>query len=129
VGEWAETAWHARGQGFKSPQLHPRSTALPAVNRPRIARLGQQIGSNLFCQGRSGRAARQGAVGVVALVDPGPPGAAGGSVVRYEGPDRPSSTRSITDERHGDFVRLVERLDPCGAFRNQWLQSRVLGNA
>jgi hypothetical protein len=42
---------------------------------------------------------------------------------------RRSSARSITDERHGDFVRLVERLDPRGAFRNQWLQSRVLGNA
>jgi hypothetical protein len=25
-------------------------------------------------------------------------------------------------ERHRDFVRLVERLDPRGAFRNQWLQ-------
>ena len=40
--------WHARGQGFKSPQLHPRLEALPAVDRPRIARLGQQIGSNLL---------------------------------------------------------------------------------
>jgi hypothetical protein len=68
--------WHGMqgGQGFKSPQLHHRSEALSAVDRPRIARLGQQIGSNLFCHGRSGRAARQGAVGVVALVDPGPPG-------------------------------------------------------
>jgi hypothetical protein len=46
VGEEAETAWHARGQGFKSPQLHPRSQALSGVDRPRIARLGQQIGSN-----------------------------------------------------------------------------------
>ena len=26
--------WHARGQGFKSPQLHPRSEALSAVDRP-----------------------------------------------------------------------------------------------
>jgi hypothetical protein len=41
-------AWHARGQGFKSPQLHPRSTALSAVDRSRIACLGQQIGSNLL---------------------------------------------------------------------------------
>jgi hypothetical protein len=45
--------WHARGQGFKSPQLHPRSTALPAVDRSQIARPGQQIGSNRRCLGRS----------------------------------------------------------------------------
>jgi hypothetical protein len=32
-------AWHARGQGFKSPQLHPRSDALSAVDRPRIGAL------------------------------------------------------------------------------------------
>ncbi len=30
-------------------------------------------------------------------------------------------------ERHGDFVRLVERLDPRGAFRNDWLETHVLG--
>jgi xylitol oxidase len=30
-------------------------------------------------------------------------------------------------ERHADFVRLVERLDPRGAFRNEWLEARVLG--
>jgi alditol oxidase len=30
-------------------------------------------------------------------------------------------------ERHADFVRLVERLDPRGAFRNAWLEERVLG--
>ena len=30
-------------------------------------------------------------------------------------------------ERHADFVRLVERLDPRGAFRNEWLDARVLG--
>jgi xylitol oxidase len=29
--------------------------------------------------------------------------------------------------RHGDFVRLVDRLDPRGAFRNDWLEQRVLG--
>jgi xylitol oxidase len=29
--------------------------------------------------------------------------------------------------RHGDFVRLQERLDPRGAFRNPWFLSRVLG--
>jgi xylitol oxidase len=29
-------------------------------------------------------------------------------------------------ERHADFVRLVERLDPRGAFRNAWLEARVL---
>jgi hypothetical protein len=39
-----------KGSGFKSPQLHPRSAGLSAVGRPRIARLGQQIGSNLFCK-------------------------------------------------------------------------------
>jgi hypothetical protein len=43
-------AWHARGQGFKSPQLHPRSAAQSDPDRPPIARLGQQIGSNLFCK-------------------------------------------------------------------------------
>jgi xylitol oxidase len=31
-------------------------------------------------------------------------------------------------ERHGDFVRLAERLDPRGAFRNAWLEARVLGH-
>jgi alditol oxidase len=30
-------------------------------------------------------------------------------------------------ERLGDFVALMERLDPCGAFRNAWLAERVLG--
>ena len=30
-------------------------------------------------------------------------------------------------ERHADFVGLVERLDPRGAFRNTWLEERVLG--
>jgi xylitol oxidase len=29
--------------------------------------------------------------------------------------------------RHADFVRLVERLDPRGAFRNPWLETHVLG--
>ena len=32
-------------------------------------------------------------------------------------------------ERMPDFVRLVERLDPRGAFRNSWLKARVLGEA
>jgi xylitol oxidase len=31
-------------------------------------------------------------------------------------------------KRHSDFVRLVERLDPRGAFRNAWLRARVLGD-
>jgi xylitol oxidase len=31
--------------------------------------------------------------------------------------------------RHGDFVRLQERLDPRGAFRNPWFRSKVLGDA
>jgi alditol oxidase len=30
-------------------------------------------------------------------------------------------------ERMPDFVRLVEQLDPRGAFRNSWLRTRVLG--
>jgi xylitol oxidase len=30
-------------------------------------------------------------------------------------------------ERHADFVRLAERLDPRGAFRNDWLEAHVLG--
>jgi alditol oxidase len=29
--------------------------------------------------------------------------------------------------RHGGFVSVQERLDPRDAFRNEWLQSRVLG--
>jgi alditol oxidase len=32
-------------------------------------------------------------------------------------------------ERLGEFARLVERLDPRGAFLNDWLQTRVLGGA
>jgi len=31
-------------------------------------------------------------------------------------------------KRHSDFVRLVERLDPRGAFRNSWLKARILGD-
>jgi alditol oxidase len=31
--------------------------------------------------------------------------------------------------RHADFVRLAERLDPRGAFRNAWLERHVLGSA
>ena len=31
-------------------------------------------------------------------------------------------------KRHFDFVRLVEQLDPRGAFRNAWLKARVLGD-
>lgn len=40
-----------------------------------------------------------------------------------------AATIATLYERHGDFVRLQERLDRRGAFRNQWLQSHVLGNA
>ena len=32
-------------------------------------------------------------------------------------------------ERLPDFGRLVERLDPRGAFRNEWLETRVLGGS
>jgi xylitol oxidase len=31
-------------------------------------------------------------------------------------------------QRHADFVRLVERRDPRGAFRNTWLKAHVLGD-
>ena len=31
-------------------------------------------------------------------------------------------------KRHSDFVRLLERLDPRGAFRNAWLKAHVLGD-
>jgi xylitol oxidase len=30
-------------------------------------------------------------------------------------------------ERHGDFVALLDRVDPRGAFRNDWLRAHVLG--
>jgi xylitol oxidase len=30
-------------------------------------------------------------------------------------------------ERRPDFIRLLERLDPRGAFRNPWLKKHVLG--
>ncbi len=32
-------------------------------------------------------------------------------------------------ERRPDFVRLVERLDPRGAFRNSWFKARLLGDS
>jgi xylitol oxidase len=32
-------------------------------------------------------------------------------------------------ERHADFVGLVERLDPRGAFRNDWMERHVLGSS
>jgi xylitol oxidase len=32
-------------------------------------------------------------------------------------------------ERMSDFIRLVERLDPRGAFSNSWLKARVLGES
>jgi alditol oxidase len=32
-------------------------------------------------------------------------------------------------ERMPDFISLVERLDPRGAFRNSWLEARVLGES
>jgi xylitol oxidase len=38
-----------------------------------------------------------------------------------------ASTVATPYPRHGDFVSLQERLDPRGAFRNEWLQSQVLG--
>ena len=47
--EGAARPWHARGQGFKSPQLHPRSVALSVVDRQRNPALAQQIRSNRQC--------------------------------------------------------------------------------
>jgi alditol oxidase len=38
-----------------------------------------------------------------------------------------AATIAALDERRPDFVRLTERLDPRGAFRNAWLEARVLG--
>ncbi|HEX7736935.1 MAG TPA: D-arabinono-1,4-lactone oxidase, partial [Ktedonobacteraceae bacterium] len=35
---------------------------------------------------------------------------------------------AVLYKRHSDFVRLVERLDSRGAFRNAWLKARVLGD-
>ena len=38
-----------------------------------------------------------------------------------------AATLAARYERLPDFARLVERLDPRGAFRNAWLEARVLG--
>jgi hypothetical protein len=57
--EGVRMAWHARGQGFKSPQLHPRSKARSGPCRLQIPTLWQQIGSNPCCLGRSGRPAKR----------------------------------------------------------------------
>ena len=38
-----------------------------------------------------------------------------------------ATTIAARYERHADFVRLVERLDPRGAFGNAWLERHVLG--
>jgi xylitol oxidase len=39
-----------------------------------------------------------------------------------------ATTIATLYERYADFVRLQERLDPRGAFRNPWLQAHVLGD-
>jgi hypothetical protein len=43
--KWLARQWHARGQGFKSPQLHPRSDAQSGPDRlqRRLAALEQGI--------------------------------------------------------------------------------------
>ena len=41
--------------------------------------------------------------------------------------DADAATISPLYERLPDFVGLIERLDPRGAFRNSWLRTRVLG--
>jgi len=38
-----------------------------------------------------------------------------------------AATIAARYERLPDFIRLIERLDPRGAFRNPWLEARVLG--
>jgi hypothetical protein len=43
--------------------------------------------------------------------------------------EHPARLGSRIGARHGSPMHLQERLDPRGAFRNQWLQSHVLGNA
>jgi alditol oxidase len=39
-----------------------------------------------------------------------------------------SATIAQLYQRHGDFTTLVGRMDPRGVFRNNWLESRVLGH-
>jgi alditol oxidase len=41
--------------------------------------------------------------------------------------DADAETLAPLYERRPDFIRLAERLDPRGAFRNRWLTSNVLG--
>lgn len=41
--------------------------------------------------------------------------------------DADAATLAPLYERMPDFVRLIERLDPRGAFRNSFLEARVLG--
>lgn len=57
----------------------------------------------------------------------------GGSRPHFRLGFTPSSGEEIQSEylvpRRPDFVRLIERLDPRGAFRNQGLKSHVLGEA
>jgi alditol oxidase len=43
--------------------------------------------------------------------------------------DADAATLAPLYERMSDFIRLVERLDPRGAFRNPWLKARVLGES
>ena len=38
-----------------------------------------------------------------------------------------AATLAVLYERLPDFIRLIEQLDPRGAFRNPWLEARVLG--
>jgi len=38
-----------------------------------------------------------------------------------------TAPESLLYERLPDFAHLVERLDPRGAFRNDWLEQHVLG--
>jgi xylitol oxidase len=40
-----------------------------------------------------------------------------------------ASTIGPRYERLGDFAALLDRLDPRGAFRNEWLETRVLGGS
>jgi hypothetical protein len=117
--EVVRMAWHARGQGFKSPQLHPRSEAQSGLSRSRIARLGQQIGSNLCCQ--AGPVVRRG-------------GAAGQHRWRRRpadrGPPRPRSAAQygkVDGSQTGELTSSLSRIDgwaPCYPAFSQVVRDR-----
>ena len=76
-------------QGFKSPQLQPRSAGLSVVDRPQIARLGQQIGINLLWK-----------------ADPRPARWSRRPASLASSPGRPGPTRAGPAARYGIWRRL-----------------------